>query len=107
MTDKRGGGGRGGARDGMLPYGRQSIDEDDIAAVVEVLRSDWLTTGPAVDSFEQAFAATTGAAHAVAVSSGTAALHAAVHTVGLAPGDEAIVSPMTFAATTNVGVPGD
>ncbi len=84
-----------------LPYGRQSIDEADIQAVAEVLRSDWLTTGPAVSRFEEAVAAFTGAAHAVAVSSGTAALHAAMFAIGIGPGDEVIVPPMTFAATAN------
>jgi UDP-4-amino-4,6-dideoxy-N-acetyl-beta-L-altrosamine transaminase len=86
---------------GHLPYGRQSIDEEDIAAVVAALRSDWLTTGPRVDEFEQAFAEVTGAAHAVAVSSGTAALHAIYHVLGLGAGDEVIVPPLTFAATAN------
>ena len=85
----------------LLPYGRQHIDDDDIAAVVATLRSDWLTTGPTVEAFEQAFAAYTGAAHAVAVSSGTAALHAAMHALGIGPGDEVIVPPMTFAASAN------
>lgn len=85
----------------LLPYGRQHIDEDDIAAVVETLRSDWLTTGPKVDEFERAFAAFTGSAHAVAVSSGTAALHAAVYALNIQPGDEVIVTPMTFAASAN------
>ncbi len=85
----------------MIPYGRQFIDEDDIRAVVEVLRSDWLTTGPKVDEFEQAFAGTVGAKESVAVSSGTAALHAAMHALGIGPGDEIIVPAMTFAATAN------
>ena len=84
-----------------LPYGRQAIDEDDIAAVVEALRSDWLTTGPRVGWFEEAFAEVAGTAHAVALSSGTAALHALVHALGVGPGDEVIVPPMTFAATAN------
>jgi perosamine synthetase len=84
-----------------LPYGRQWLDEDDIAAVVDVLRSDWLTTGPKVSAFEAEFAATTGAREAVAVSSGTAALHAAVYAIGVGPGDEVIVPAMTFAATAN------
>jgi perosamine synthetase len=88
-------------RSSLLPYGRQQIDDDDVVAVVEVLRSDWLTTGPKVAEFEQAFAELTGAAHAVAVSSGTAALHAAAHAVGIGPGDEVVVSPMTFAASAN------
>src|SRR5579863_4832114 len=85
----------------LLPYGRQSVEDADIAAVIEVLRSDWLTTGPKVGEFEEAFAARVGAAHAVSFSSGTAALHAAAFTAGLKPGDEAITTPMTFAATAN------
>lgn len=89
------------ARRPMLPYGRQWVDEDDIAAVVEVLRSDWLTTGPKVAEFEAAFAQFTGAREAVAVSSGTAALHAAMYAIGIGPGDEVIVPAMTFAATAN------
>jgi perosamine synthetase len=87
-----------------LPYGRQTIDEEDIEAVVKVLRSDWLTTGPAIEEFERAFATYTGARHAVAVSSGTAALHAAIHALGVAPGDEVIVPAITFAATSNAVV---
>ena len=85
----------------FLPYGRQTIGEDDIFAVAEVLRSDWLTTGPKVDEFECAFAEHVGAARAVAVSSGTAALHAAMFAVGIRPGDEVVVPPMTFAASAN------
>jgi perosamine synthetase len=85
----------------FLPYGRQSLEEADIQAVVEILRSDWLTTGPKVGGFEQAFAGRVGAAHAVTFSSGTAALHAAAFTAGLQAGDEAVTSPMTFAATAN------
>lgn len=85
----------------LLPYGRQSVDEADIQAVVDVLRSDWLTTGPKVSEFEEAFAAKVGAKYAVSFSSGTAALHAAAFAAGLGPGDEAITSPMTFAATAN------
>lgn len=88
-------------RASFLPYGRQSVDEADIQAVVEVLRSDWLTTGPKVAEFEEAFAARVGAAHAVSFSSGTAALHAAAFAAGLKPGDEAMTTPMTFAATAN------
>ena len=88
-------------RQGMLPYGRQSIDEDDIQSVVEVLRSDWLTTGPKIREFEQAFARAVGAREAVAVSSGTAALHAAMHALGIGLGDEVIVPAMTFAASAN------
>jgi perosamine synthetase len=85
----------------MLPYGRQWVDEADVQAVVEVLRSDWLTTGPKVREFEQAFADFVGAREAVAVSNGTAALHAAMYAVGIGPGDEVIVPPMTFAASAN------
>ena len=85
----------------LLPYGRQSIGEEDIQAVVDVLRSDWLTTGPKVGEFEEAFAAWVGAKYAVSFSSGTAALHGAAFAAGLKPGDEAITSPMTFAATAN------
>lgn len=85
----------------MIPYGRQAIEEADIQAVVDVLRSDWLTTGPTVPLFEQAFAKAVGAAHAVAVSNGTAALHAAMHALQVGPGDEVIIPAMTFAATAN------
>jgi perosamine synthetase len=84
-----------------LPYGRQAVDEADIQAVVEVLRSDWLTTGPKVAEFEEAFAIRVGAAYAVSFSSGTAGLHAAAFAAGLSAGDEAITTPMTFAATAN------
>ena len=85
----------------MLPYGRQWIDEEDIAAVVEVLRSDWLTTGPKVAEFERSFAETVDAKEAIAVCNGTAALHAAMYALGIGPGDEVIVPPMTFAASAN------
>ncbi|MDR0827527.1 MAG: UDP-4-amino-4,6-dideoxy-N-acetyl-beta-L-altrosamine transaminase [Desulfovibrio sp.] len=85
----------------FLPYGRQIIDDDDIATVAAVLRSDWLTTGPAVERFEADVCAFTGARHGVAVSNGTAALHATMFALDIGPGDEVIVSPMTFAATAN------
>src|SRR5579859_2691316 len=85
----------------MLPYGRQSIDQDDIDAVVAALRSDWLTTGPRVDEFERAFAQQVGAERAIAVSNGTAALHAAAFAAEIGPGDEVIVPAMTFAASAN------
>ena len=88
-------------RQTLLPYGHQTIDNDDIAAVVETLRSDWLTTGPKVAEFERAFAEFTGAREAVAVSNGTAALHAAAAALQISPGDEVIVSPLTFAASAN------
>ncbi len=85
----------------FLPYAHQQISDDDIAAVAAALRSDWLTTGPRVPAFEDGLAAATGARHAIAFSSGTAALHGAAVAAGLGPGDEAITTPMTFAATAN------
>jgi perosamine synthetase len=85
----------------VIPYGRQEIDDDDIAAVVDVLRGDWLTTGPAVERFERAFGDLVGAEHAVAVSNGTAALHVAMLAAGIGPGDEVIVPTLTFAASAN------
>lgn len=88
-------------RSQRLPYGRQTVDEADIAAVTAVLRGDWLTTGPAVDAYETAVAAYAGAAHAVALSSGTAALHAAMHAAGVERGREVVTTPFTFAATAN------
>ena len=88
----------------LLPYARQSVSEDDISAVNEVLRSDWLTTGPMVGEFEKKFAAFTGAKEAVAVSNGTAALHAAMVGAGIGAGDEVIVPAMTFAASANAAV---
>ena len=91
----------GTTRETMLPYGRQCVTEEDIRLVVEVLRGDWLTTGPMVERFERALARQVGAADAVAVSSGTAALHAAMFALGIGPGDEVIVPAMTFAATAN------
>jgi len=88
-------------REKLLPYGRQSLNEDDIEAVVKVLRSDWLTTGPKVGEFEEQFAARVGAKHAISFSSGTAALHGAAYAAGLNSGDEAVTTPMTFCATAN------
>jgi perosamine synthetase len=85
----------------MIPYGRQHIDVEDIQCVVEVLQSDWLTTGPKVGEFERTFADVVGAKYAVAVNSGTAALHASTFALGIGPGDEVIVPAMTFAATAN------
>jgi perosamine synthetase len=84
-----------------IPYGRQSIDDADVAAVVDVLRGDWLTQGPSVVAFEEAVAAACEAPFAVAFSSGTAALHAACFAAGLGPGDEVLTSAMTFAASAN------
>lgn len=85
----------------FLPYGRQVVDDADIAAVTDVLRGDWLTTGPHVDSFETAFARSTGADYAVACSSGTAALHLAMLALDLDPGDRVVVPAVTFLATAN------
>jgi UDP-4-amino-4,6-dideoxy-N-acetyl-beta-L-altrosamine transaminase len=85
----------------FIPYGRQAIDEEDIAAVVTTLRSDWLTQGPTVTRFEQALAQACGACFAVACSSGTAALHLAAMAVGLGEGDHAVVPTLTFLATAN------
>lgn len=85
----------------FIPYGRQVIDEADIAAVAEALRSPFLTTGPRVPAFEAAFAAETGAAHAVACSNGTAALHLAMLALGVGPGDLVIAPAITFAASAN------
>lgn len=84
-----------------LPYAHQVVSDDDVAAVAEALRSDWLTTGPRVPAFETLLAGATGAKHAVAFSSGTAALHGAAVAAGLGPGDEAITTPITFVATAN------
>lgn len=85
----------------MLNYAKQWVDEEDIAAVVEVLRGDWLTTGPAVKEFENAVARYIGAKEAVALNTGTAALHAAAFAAGIGPGDEVIVPPLTFVASAN------
>ncbi len=88
----------------FLNYGRQAIGEDDIAAVVDVLRGDWLTTGPAVERFEAALREETGAEHAVVCNSGTAALYLAARAAGLKPGDSVIVPAMTFAATASANI---
>jgi perosamine synthetase len=88
----------------MIPYGRQNIDADDIDAVTSVLGSDWLTTGPMVGAFERALAGHVGSRFAVAVSSGTAALHSVMFALDISPGDEVIVPAITFAATANVVV---
>ncbi len=85
----------------LLPYGQHSLDDEDAAAVVEVLRGGWLTTGPKVPEFERAFANVVGTGEAVALCNGTAALHAAMFALGVGPGDEVIVPAMTFAATAN------
>jgi dTDP-4-amino-4,6-dideoxygalactose transaminase len=85
----------------MLPYGRQSINDADVAAVAAVLRGDWLTTGPAVTAFETALREFTGAASAVSVTSGTAALHVAYAAAGIGPGDDVVTTPLTFVATAS------
>lgn len=85
----------------QIPYGRQYIDDEDIQAVVDVLKSDFLTTGPAVKDFEKAVADYVGAKYAVAIANGTAALHAACFAAGIKEGDEVITTPITFAASAN------
>ena len=85
----------------LLPYAHQAIDEEDFASVIEVLRSQWLTTGPVVDAFEREFATAVGAGYALTMSSGTAALHSAVSVLGIGPSDEVILPAMTFVATAN------
>ncbi|MEA2624435.1 MAG: hypothetical protein QOD06_480 [Candidatus Binatota bacterium] len=87
-----------------IPFHRPSIDDDDVRAVAEVLRSGWLTTGRRALAFEDAFAAYVGAAHAVAVSSGTAALHLALLAAGVGPGDAVLTSPFTFPATAEAAL---
>jgi len=88
-------------REEMLPYGRHVVDESDIRAVTDVLKGDWLTTGPMVEEYEKEVAGKTGAGYSVAFSSGTAGLHAAAFAAGISGGDEVITSPITFAATSN------
>ncbi|MDQ1382064.1 MAG: hypothetical protein QOJ71_2783 [Actinomycetota bacterium] len=85
----------------MIPYGRQLVEADDIAAVVDVLGSDWLTGGPRIDDFERALCAQTGAAHAVAFANGTAALHGALSAAGIGPADRVLTSPLSFVASAN------
>jgi UDP-4-amino-4,6-dideoxy-N-acetyl-beta-L-altrosamine transaminase len=85
----------------FLPYGRQTVEDDDVGAVAAALRGDFLTTGPRVEEYERAFARATGAVHAVACNSGTAALHLAILAENLGPDDTAIVPTMTFLATAN------
>lgn len=85
----------------MIPYGKQTIDQDDIQAVVDVIKSDFLTTGPKIAEFEQTVADYVGAKYAVAISNGTSALHAACFAAGIGPGDEVITTPLTFAASAN------
>ena len=88
-------------RAALLPYGHQMIDDDDVQAVTETLRSGWLTTGPKVEEFEKAFAAMVGVSHAVAVANGTAALHASMAALQIGPNDEVIVPALAFVACAN------
>ncbi|MBQ0941887.1 UDP-4-amino-4,6-dideoxy-N-acetyl-beta-L-altrosamine transaminase [Ideonella sp. 4Y16] len=88
----------------MIPYGRQNITDADVAAVVEALRSDWITQGPAIPRFEQALAERVGARHGVAMCNATAALHVACMALGLGPGDRLWTSPITFVASANCGL---
>src|SRR5262245_38238709 len=86
-----------------IPYGRQSVDEHDVEAVIETLRSAWLTQGPAVDSFEEAMAEACAAPFAVTFSSGTAPRHGAAFAAGVGPGDKLVTSALTFSASANCG----
>jgi perosamine synthetase len=86
----------------LIPYGRQTIEDDDVEAVVKALRSDFLTTGPEVEAFERELAEACGAKHAIAVANGTAALHCAYAAAQLQPGDEVVTTPLTFSATSNM-----
>ena len=88
----------------IIPYGHQWLDDNDIKEVIKVLKGDWLTQGPKIEEFEKAVAKYCGAKYGVAVSSGTAALHAAYSVAGISSGDEIITTPMTFAATANAAV---
>jgi len=87
----------------VISYGRQSIDEDDIAAVAAVMKGEWLTQGPAIEAFEQAITAVTGARHAVAFSNGTATLHGCAVAAELGSDDLLVTSPLTFMASANCG----
>ena len=93
-------------REEFLPYSKPVLADEDVAAAVEVLKSGWLTTGPAIPALERALAKATGAKHAVAVSSCTAALHVAYRTVPLQTGDEVVVPALTFTATASAAAAG-
>ena len=84
-----------------IPYGRQYITDEDIQAVIETLRSDYLTQGPKIKEFETKFAEYVGARYAVAVNNATAGLHLSATALNVKPGDKVIVTPMTFAASAN------
>lgn len=88
-------------RDNFLPYGIQAIDEDEINEVIDSLKSDWITTGPKMRKFEENFKDFKGSKYAVAVNSGTAALHVSTSTIDINPGDEVITTPLTFVASSN------
>lgn len=88
----------------MIPYGRQQVSDADIEAVVAALKSDFLTTGPLVDQFEKTISRFVGQQGAVAVNSGTAALHCAYFAAGVGPGKEVLTTPLTFAATSSTAV---
>ena len=88
----------------MIPYGKQNIDDDDIKAVCDILRSNLLTTGPMVEKFEKQMAKITQTEFGAALNSGTAALHAVMHAIDIKPKDEVIVPPITFVATANAVV---
>ncbi|MBT4838000.1 MAG: UDP-4-amino-4,6-dideoxy-N-acetyl-beta-L-altrosamine transaminase [Methylococcales bacterium] len=88
----------------FIPYGKQIIEDDDIEAVLQTLKSDWLTQGPKITEFEQAVADKVNAKHAIAVATGTAALHCACFAAGVTAGDEIITSPITFASSGNCGL---
>ena len=87
---------------GFLPYGRQEIDDSDVDAVVDVLKSDWLTQGPMTEAFEKSLAEKLTARHAVACSNGTAALHLIVAGLGIGDADEVLTTPFSFVASSNV-----
>ena len=101
MTEKLAIDGGSPVRSTFLPYGRQWLGPEEERKVLEVLRSDWVTTGPVTKEFEEKFARFVGAKHAVACHTGTAALHLAVSAAGIGPGDEVVTTPFTFAATSN------
>src|SRR5262249_58396776 len=111
LAERRGAEGDGRRRRGrrmrqtFLPYGRQEITDEDVEAVVDALRSELITQGPLVDRFEEALAAYVGAAHVVAFTNGTAALHGAAFAAGLRPGDEGLASPPPLPPPTNPAPP--
>jgi dTDP-4-amino-4,6-dideoxygalactose transaminase len=90
----------------VLPYGRHSIDEADISAVVTALSGDWLTTGPMIGEFEAAISAAAGGSAAVSVTSGTAALHVAYAAAGIGHGDEVVTTPLTFVTAATAAILG-